>query len=111
MQVTVATMSAHHWKWYTSSPLTSLKPIKLREYDEGSTVLTLAEELEDSINEKMEGQASFSANPDEAIAIAMQQRELAKYSKTRKKTEVCGVWGVSVCKICRAGNICLRHTT
>ena len=52
-------------------------------------MLTLAEELEDKINEKMEGLASFSSNPDEAIAIAMQQKELAKYNKTRKKTEVC----------------------
>ena len=78
------------------------RSIKLREYDEGSTVLTLAEELEDSINERMEGQASFSANPDEAIAIAMQQRELAKYSKTRKKIEVfCRCRGPQFTEVCR----------
>ena len=51
-------------------------------------MLTLAEELEDKINEKMEGLVSFLSNTDEAIAIAMQQKELAKYNKTRKKTKV-----------------------
>ena len=66
-------------------------------------MLTLAEELEDNINERMEGQASFSSNPDEAIAIAMQQRELAKYSKTRRKTEVrmCAGGGVIGSQDCR----------
>ena len=58
--------------------------IKLGDYDDGKTVLSLFEELEDHINLRMESQQSLSSNPDEAIALAMQQKELVVYKRTRK---------------------------
>ena len=63
------------------------RSIKLRDYDEGRTVLSLYEELEDYINVRIDGQLSLSMNPDEAIAMTYQQQEMYHYKKTCKEQQ------------------------
>ena len=63
------------------------RSIKLRDYDEGGTVLSLYEELEDYINRRIDGQLSLSMNPDEAIAMTYQQQEMYRYKKTCKELQ------------------------
>ena len=60
------------------------RSIKLKDYDEGRTVLSLYEEMEDYINRRIESQESLSLNMDEAIAITYQQKEMHRYKKTCK---------------------------
>ena len=60
------------------------RSIKLKDYDEGRTVLSLYEELEDYINRRIESQESLSLNMDEAIAMTYQQQEMHRYKKTCK---------------------------
>ena len=57
------------------------RSIRLAEYEEGSTILNLYEALEDTINRKMEELSSLE-NFDEAIALALQQKEMKQYNKT-----------------------------
>ena len=57
------------------------RSIRLAEYEEGSTILNLYEALEDTINRKME-ELSLLENFDEAIALALQQKEMKQYNKT-----------------------------
>ena len=60
------------------------RSIKLKDYDEGRTVLSLYEEMEDYINRRIESQESLSLNMDEAIAMTYQQQEMHRYKKTCK---------------------------
>ena len=60
------------------------RSIKLKDYDEGRTVLSLYEEIEDYINRRIESQESLSLNMDEAIAMTYQQQEMHRYKKTCK---------------------------
>ena len=60
------------------------RSIKLKDYDEGRTVLSLYEELEDYINRRIQSQESLSLNMDEAIAMTYQQQEMHRYKKTCK---------------------------
>ena len=63
------------------------RSIRFTDYDEGKTILSLSEDLEDYINMKMESSMSLTGNPDEAIAIAMQQKEIAQYRKTQPRRD------------------------
>ena len=56
------------------------RSIRLAEYEEGSTILNLYEALQDTINRKMENLSA--GNLDEAIALALQQKEMKEYNKT-----------------------------
>ena len=58
--------------------------IKIRDYLEGKTVFNLYEELDYNINLKLVTQTSLSPNPDEAIAITLQQREMMHFKMTGK---------------------------
>lgn len=58
--------------------------VKIRDYLEGKTVLSLYEELEYNINLRLANQCSLSPNPDEAIAITFQQKEMMHYKRTLK---------------------------
>lgn len=60
------------------------KSVKIRDFVEGKTVFSLYEELEYNINMRLESHSSLS-NPDEAISIALQQRELVHFKKTSKE--------------------------
>lgn len=60
------------------------KSIKIKDFVEGRTVFSLYEELEFNINQCLESQFSLSINPDHAIALAIQQKELVKFRKTAK---------------------------
>ena len=71
------------------------RSVKLKDYDEGKTVLTLSEELQDFINMRMDSQESLSGNPDEAMALVFQQKELSRFNKTKKPVlEHRGVSGI-----------------
>lgn len=70
-----------------SSELDLERSIKLKDYDEGRTVLSLYEELEDYINGRIDCQLSLSMNPDEAIAMTYQQQEMYQYKKTCKEQQ------------------------
>lgn len=58
--------------------------VKIRDFLEGKTVLSLYEELEYNINLRLANQSSLSPNPDEAIAITFQQKEMMRYKRTMK---------------------------
>ena len=58
--------------------------VKIRDFIEGKTVLSLYEELEYNINLRLTNQNSLSPNPDEAIAVIFQQKEMMKYKGTMK---------------------------
>lgn len=58
--------------------------VKIRDFLEGKTVLNLYEELEYNINLRLANQSSLSPNPDEAIAITFQQKEMMQYKRTMK---------------------------
>lgn len=58
--------------------------VKIRDFVEGRTVLSLYEELEYNINLRLANQSSLSPNPDEAIAITFQQKEMMKFKRTMK---------------------------
>ena len=60
------------------------RSIKLKDYDEGRTVLSLYEEMEDYINRRIESEESLSLNMDEAMAMTYQQQEMHRYKKTCK---------------------------
>ena len=60
------------------------KSVKIRDFVEGKTVFSLYEELEYNINLRLESQNSLSNNTDEAIVIAMQQKEMVQFKKTTK---------------------------
>ena len=62
------------------------RSIRLAEYEEGTTILNLYEALEDTINRRMEELASLG-NPNEAIALALQQKEMRRYNKTLHKSD------------------------
>lgn len=62
------------------------RSVKLKDYVEGKTVLSLYEELEFNINTRMRNQSScLSGITDEDIAIAMQQKEMYQFNKTSKE--------------------------
>ena len=60
------------------------RSIKLKDYDEGRTVLSLYEEMEDYINRRIESEESLSLNMDEAMAMTYQQQEMHRYKRTCK---------------------------
>lgn len=60
------------------------RSIKIKDFVEGRTVFSLYEELEFNINRCLESQSSLSTSPDQAIALAMQQKELVQFRKTAK---------------------------
>lgn len=60
------------------------KSVKIKDFVEGRTVFSLYEELEYNINLRLESQSSLTTNFDEAIVIAMQQREMVQFKKTMK---------------------------
>lgn len=60
------------------------RSVKLRDFVEGRTVLTLYEELEHNIDLRLQSQSSLTTNPDEAIAIAAQQWEMRQFKTTLK---------------------------
>lgn len=59
--------------------------IKIKDFIDGRMLFSLYEELEYNINSRLESQSSLSVNPDEAFALAMQQRELYQFRKTGGK--------------------------
>ncbi len=61
------------------------RSIKIKDYVEGKTVLSLYEELEFNINKRMKNQSSLSGVHDDDIAIAMQQKEMYHFNKTSKE--------------------------
>lgn len=63
----------------------SLSHVTLKDMEDGNTLSTLCERLQQCINMTFELSGSFSANTDEAIAITMQQKELLKYKKTEEE--------------------------
>ena len=66
----------------------------LKDLQEGKAAQSLHDRLKANINHRLERSGSFSEN-DEATAIAIQQRELAKYRKTRQDHTVFEVKGGS----------------
>ena len=72
------------------------RSIRLQEYEDGATILSLYEALEDTINRRMEELTSLRS-ADEAIALAYQQKEMKAYKKTRPnivggKRRVCALY-------------------
>lgn len=63
------------------------RSIRLREYEDGSTILSLYEALDDAINQQMEELSSLGS-ADEAYALALQQKEMRTYRKTQPKPVV-----------------------
>ena len=61
------------------------RSVKLKDYIDGKTVLSLYEELDFNINKRMKSQISLSGVTDEDIAIAMQQKEMYRFNKTSKE--------------------------
>ena len=57
------------------------RSVKIKDFIEGKTVFSLYEELEFNINRRFESQF---LDPDEAIALAFQQREMVQYKRTEK---------------------------
>ena len=72
------------------------RSIRVGEYENGSTILSLYEALEDTINMRMEELGSLG-NPDEAIALTIQQQEMKRYNKTLYKSSP----GICVCTCTR----------
>ena len=60
------------------------KSVRCKDFMEGRTVFSLYEELEYNINQCLDSQSSLCVSPDQAIALAMQQRELVQFRKTTK---------------------------
>ena len=60
------------------------RSVKLKDYVDGNTVLSLYEELEFNINKMLKSQSSLSGVTDDDIAIAMQQKEMYRFNKTSK---------------------------
>lgn len=58
--------------------------VKIRDFIDGKTVLSLYEELEYNINLGLANQNSLSPNPDEAVAIISQQKEMMCFKGTQK---------------------------
>ena len=60
------------------------RSVRISDFIDGRTMFNLYEELEYNINLRFESQNSLSCNTDEAIALAMQQKELIDFKKTGK---------------------------
>jgi hypothetical protein len=58
--------------------------VKIRDFIDGKTVLSLYEELDYNINLRLANQNSLPPNPDEAVAVIFQQREMMRYKGTLK---------------------------
>ena len=81
------------------------RSIRVGEYENGSTILSLYEALEDTINMRMEELGSLG-NPDEAIALTIQQQEMKRYNKTLYKSSP----GICVCTCIRIHVHVCTHT-
>ncbi len=60
------------------------RSVKLRDFLEGKTIFTLYEELQFNIARCLEKEASLDSNPDLAISLALQEKELFQYRKTAR---------------------------
>ena len=61
------------------------RSVKIKDYLDGKTVLSLYEELEFNINKIIKCQSSLSGVTDEDIAITFQQKEMYRFNKTSKE--------------------------
>ena len=74
------------------------RSIRLGEYEDGSTILSLYEALEDTINQQMEELSSLGS-ADEAFALALQQKEMRSYRKTQPRPVAGETTGTAVLHI------------